>query len=181
MKPGLQPEFDFNGQSYGYFIHPINDTGSNERCVEVPISVPHAKGKVLEFGNVLAQYGFGGHPCIDMTNGSIKEDIRTWTPDDEYDVCISISTLEHVSEGTQRVELDLDQVLTKLKGCCKKMFATIPLGYSNQAVDVCERHFKDKWYMRRTSPRVWTQVSERFDCAYGKPFQSANGLLVGGW
>lgn len=181
MRPH-DPEFFFNGRNYGYFVHPINETGSNERCVEVPISVPHAVGKVFEFGNVLTQYGFGWHPVLDLKDGSIREDIRTWTPTEEYDVCISISTLEHVGEGTQYIERDLKLALAKLKSCCKRLFATIPLGYSNTAVEVCEQAFSDKWYMKRTAGRRWVQVEEKpLNCAYGSPFGAANGLLIGGW
>lgn len=177
----MQPrEFEFNGVKYGYFVHPINSTGSNERCVEVPVSVPHRCENMIEFGNVLTQYGFGGHPVLDMKDGTIKENILTWQPEQEYDCCISISTLEHVGEGRHCQEENLRAALKKLRGCCKKLFATIPMGYSFMVDDVCRELFDQKWFMRRVGPMSWVQCDD-FKGSYGSPFQSGNALLIGGW
>lgn len=177
-----QPSFTFRGHEYAYFVHKINETGSNERCVEIPISLPYADRNMdmLEFGDVLTQYGYGGHPVIDLKTGNIREDIREWSPPQIYGLCVSISTLEHVGEGTPHVERDLRAVLIKLRSCCQRLFATIPLGYSKLADSICKEHFNQRWYMQRIGKRHWVECEE-IEGSYNKPFQFGNSLLIGGW
>lgn len=177
-----RPSFTFRGRQYAYFNHAINETWTNERCVEIPISLPYADKNtdMLEFGDVLTQYGYGGHPVIDLKTGNIREDIRTWVPEQDYGLCVSISTLEHVGEKTEHNESDLRATLAKLRRCCKRLWATIPLGYNTIADAVCKEIFDQRWYMKRIGPQVWEECGE-IAGVYGKPYKSGNALLIGGW
>src|ERR687896_193842 len=61
--------FELGGRRYRYFAHPYNATWRNERAVELSLAVALleelSEARVLEVGNVLAHYGYGGHDVVD--------------------------------------------------------------------------------------------------------------------
>ncbi|MBN1677269.1 MAG: hypothetical protein JW880_01895, partial [Candidatus Thermoplasmatota archaeon] len=96
-------EFSLQGTKYRYFIHRHNTTWKNERCVEIPIVrkiLDEYQGKtVLEVGNVLSHYFAVGHDVVDKyeaSPGVVNQDVVDFRPGREYDLIVSISTMEHV-------------------------------------------------------------------------------------
>ena len=101
-----ESRFEFNGQDLAYFRHPYNRAGQNMRSVEVAIVRALVRGRewdrILEIGNVLGHYLDVGWPVLDAREKGprvINADVMTWEPDDEFDLIVSISTLEHIGHG----------------------------------------------------------------------------------
>jgi hypothetical protein len=94
--------FNFNGQTYKYFIAPYNTTWRNERAIEIPIIYSFLKNKkqdVLEIGNVLSHYFKVDHDIVDKyeKKKNVKNcDILEFLSSKKYNLIISISTFEHI-------------------------------------------------------------------------------------
>lgn len=198
----LSPDdtFVFKGDELKYFRHNYNRTYENERTVEVPIVGAFLKSfnenaKVLEVGNVLANYGFKHisrdvldkyDPAPDVFN----EDVISFKPSEKYDAIVSISTLEHV--GWDEEVRDPMKIVTAIKnltdnclspgGC---MMVTIPLGYNSYFDEQLERgaeYFTEKYFLKRVSAEnKWIQVDYPEVCGmqFGKPFLNANAICIG--
>jgi hypothetical protein len=98
--------FEFQGTTYKYFFHSYCTTWRNERTVAVPIIwnlvkryEEHNK-KILEVGNVLSYYyDEVSHDILDkyeIMDGVINEDVVDYKPAKQYDLIVSIVTLENV-------------------------------------------------------------------------------------
>lgn len=130
----------WEGEPQYYFAHAYNSTFRNERAVEIPLALDflwrHQGGRGLEFGNVLAHYGYNGWPVVDKYErrpGTINSDIMDYRPTKPFDFIIAISTLEHVGwdERPQRPDKALAayEHLRSLLAPNGKMFLTVPLGH----------------------------------------------------
>jgi hypothetical protein len=93
--------FIFQEKSYHYF-YSITGTYQSERAVEVPIIweiVKKYQGKkILEVGNVLANYFPVNHDIVDKYDkfpGVINQDVVDFQPaeNENYDLIVSISTI----------------------------------------------------------------------------------------
>ena len=111
--------FRFNKRSYRYFYHSYSRTWENERAVEVPIIwseiKKHEAQRTLEVGNVLSHYYSVHHEIVDKYEkapGVTNVDIRNFDTSKDYDLIVSISTIEHVAydeltlEGRESIEFE---------------------------------------------------------------------------
>jgi hypothetical protein len=198
--PANRPEFFFfRGVPYGYFSHPYNQAGFNERTVEVSIVLAEIQSagekRVLEVGNVLSHYFPHRHDVVDKferASGVLQEDIVDFRPPHPYSLIVSISTLEHVGWDESASGRDPDKVLRAVDslrryclGSGGRLVATVPVGY-NQALDEHLRtgtlRFDAQYALRRISlANEWVEVpwKEALPAAYGDPFPCANAILVG--
>ena len=192
--------FKFNGQNLKYFRHNYNLAYSNERTVEVSIISTFLNSldktaRVLEVGNVLANYGFK-HTVRDVLDKYdsaphvLNEDVISFNPSQKYDAIVSISTLEHV--GWDEEIRDPMKIVTAVRnltdnclspgGC---MLVTIPLGYNTYFDEQLERgaeYFTEKFFLKRVSAEnKWMQVdySEVVGTKFGQPFVNANAMCIG--
>jgi len=128
-------------RTFRYFYHKYNKTWRSERAVEVPIFwelVKENRGKnILEVGNVLSHYFPVNHDVLDkyeMSRGVINQDVVDFQPSVQYDLIISISTLEHV--GWDESPREPGKILRAIDNLCRclspggKIVATLPLGYN---------------------------------------------------
>src|SRR4030095_16178990 len=114
--------FELSGRCFAYQVSDYNSTTICERAVEVPVglallaqatdgecSVPY--GTSLEVGAVLPHYRAGwpvdGHTVIDLHEeypGVINADVLTWEPLHQFDLIISISTLDHLHDLEELID-----------------------------------------------------------------------------
>lgn len=152
--------FIFKGKSYQYFNHKYNNTWTNDRAVEIPLSFEAIKThkKILEVGNVLSHYKKFKHDTVDLyekAKGVINEDIRTFKTDKKYDLIISISTFEHIDETEGYGEkgiLDAFENIRNLLTPNGTFFITFPIG-SHKDLDSLFRNnklgLKESYCMKR--------------------------------
>lgn len=192
--------FNFNGQELKYFRHNHNLAYDNERTVEVAIvgkflNSLGRNAKVLEVGNVLANYGFSGavRDVLDKYDPAphvINEDVISFKRVMKYDAIISISTLEHVGwDEDVRDPLKIIMAVKNLSENCLApggcMLATIPLGYNSYFDDQLAGdvgYFTEKYFLKRVSENnKWKQVdyAEVAGSKFGQPFNNANAVCIG--
>src|SRR3990167_3580677 len=138
----IQSDFILQGKRYEYLDHTYNCTRQNERTVEVPpgLFLCQVKRNVLEIGCVLPHYlpdwPTHGHEVIDLHEdfpGVINADVLTYEPSRQYDLIISISTLEHLGTVCRfQQALDRMQSWLFLNGL---LFVTIPHGAAQYRQD----------------------------------------------
>ena len=187
--------FTYRGQQYPYFYRIYNVTWKNERAVEIPIIKAelekHDPERVLEFGNVWHRYFKHSHDVIDKYEewpGVDNTDIVEFKTKKRYDYIFSISTLEHV--GWDEDLWEPRKTLTAIKRLQAALSPkgtlvfTIPMGYNpflDYLLDQDEVPFRKRYCLKRTSrwndwePAEWNEIRR---AKYGKPYPSANGLLV---
>jgi len=195
-------KFTFEDKSYEYFIH--ENSWNTERVVEIPIILDYIEKnknkRILEFGNVLEQFIPINWDVLDKySNGSrvIHQDIVDFTPEEKYDLIISISTLEHVgfNEDVENIghgadKIEQNKILIALKNikenCLNpngKLIITVPLGYNNYLDKEILNHnfgFDKLIFMKRlTRNNKWAETAflEK-DIVYGHPFNNANYICV---
>jgi hypothetical protein len=164
-------QFTFNKRQYRYFYHSRNKTWQNERAIEVPIICreikKHEAQRILEVGNVLSHYYPVYHDIVDKWEeapGVTNADIRNFDTSKDYDLIVSISTIEHVAydelvgiatiehisydydeltlkaqaiEESESFEEPVRDVIENLKSHLSQggeIFITVPLGF-NPALD----------------------------------------------
>ena len=123
--------FRFNSKQYEYFKHPYNNAAENMRTLEVPIIHEYLRHQsafdyILEIGNVLSHYGKTTWDIIDLKEGPIKQDLMTWEPQTQYDLIVSISTVEHINASPE----DIIQKIRSLLTLGGKAIITLPTGYN---------------------------------------------------
>lgn len=188
--------FVLDGTAYRYFYHRYNTTWRNERIVEIPVAqraVEAAKGRrILEVGNVLAHYYRGTHDILDKYErapGVVNADVVDFRPGKEYDLIVSVSTIEHVGFDEEPRDstktLRAVEHLKTLLAPGGTMLVTVPLGY-NPDLDALLREGRFPFTKIRTLKRVsadnrWQEVAwdEVKDARYGAPFPAANAVLIG--
>lgn len=206
LKDGLRLRYDrifhperlfrFRDRYYRYFDHEYNRPKLNERTIEVPIVrdvIDRYEGKeILEVGNVLPHYYASGYDVVDKFEkipGVINIDIVDFSPDKQYDLIVSISTLEHVGYDEEpRDPLKVIRAVDRLKTLLKPggmMIVTLPVGYNrpmDELLNSGRLAFTEQYYMRRTTEgNQWTEAGrgEVMSASYGSPFPCANGLVIG--
>lgn len=188
--------FKFNGKEYPYFVGRYGQTWRSERTIEIPIALDllnrqRVGSKMLEVGNVLSNYFRVEYDIVDKYDIYSKRvvncDITDFKPASQYDLIISISTMEHVgfdypevndSTKSPRTIESMRRWLTT-QGV---ILITIPLGH-NAGLDKMlfsrKLGFTGILYMKRvTEDNKWVQVeeSEVRDAEYGSPFKFANAV-----
>lgn len=187
--------FDFEGKSYRYLYHAYNLAWRNERAVEVPIALGFLDGcdpgRVLEVGNVLSHYVDVTHDVVDKYEhepGVINADAAEYDPGREYDLIMSISTLEHIGAdeepGRPRAALDAVRNLKRLLAPGGRMMATVPLGLNEEldrALFSTASPFEKMGALRRRRPaNRWEQVDPQSvnRCGYRRSSFRADAILV---
>lgn len=188
--------FVFQNRIYNYYYHWYNTTWANERDIEIPIVMDvvkeNSKKKILEVGNVLSHYFHFNHDILDKyekSKGVINQDIIDFRSPEEYDLIVSISTLEHVGfDETPKDSTKIIRAIENLKGILApkgKIIITLPLGYNGE-MDTMLRNgkieFTDQIYLKKISKNnTWKEVNSKDiqDIKYNKYLQSANGIVVG--
>lgn len=188
--------FTFQGETYEYFYHPYNHTWNNERIVEIPVArrfVEQAVGKrVLEVGNVLPHYFMTMHDVVDKyeyARGVINEDIVRFTPEQNYDLILCVSTIEHV--GWDEHPKEPEKILTALQKMRQMLrsggtlVVTMPIGqnpFLDQYLKSKRIPFTEVFFLKRISKEnEWREVrfDEARDAKYNEPFPFTNVLAVG--
>ena len=187
--------FIFRGKQYPYFFDGYKLTWMTERAIEVPIVkefVGQFKGKeILEVGNVLCHYFAGSHDVVDKYErapGVINADIVHFDPGKEYELIISISTLEHVGFDEEPKEPDKIQKavenLLRILAPGGKIVVTLPLGYNPDVDTLLESgwpELADVYYLKKTSwMNEWAEVDapSAFKAAAEGRFFWLNGIAV---
>ena len=189
--------FRFGNQSLLYFRHSYNWTWMNERCVEIPIARHAISGvsseRILEVGNVISHYSEGvTHEVVDRyerAGARVKNvDAIQFHPSRDYELIVSISTLEHVGwDETPRNPAKAWDTLLHLRSLLAPggtLLVTIPAGYHPELAGQLNRFGNDlgtvRGLHRRSAANEWVECdpSEATAQAFGKPYPFANALLI---
>lgn len=117
-----------------------------ERLVEIPLVEPfirdHGQERFLEVGNVLNYHlSVPDHDVVDkyeVSNGVWNQDIETFEPQRQYDLIVSISTLEHI--GLDEEQKDEQKARRAFEAIVRmlspggKLILTVPYHY-NPSID----------------------------------------------
>lgn len=174
--------FELAGKSFEYAVSDYNSTRVSERAVEVPVGLAlldqgrnSRSTSVLEVGAVLPHYRAGwpadGHTVIDLHEeypGVINADVLTWEPPHQFDLIISISTLDHLHDLEKLID-----ALRRLRRWLEPgglLFVTLPFGQPSwvgggEWVDrfvLGENDAKVVWRMDKIDPldHLWEQVQD---------------------
>jgi len=158
----------------------------------------------LEIGNVLSHYYPVNHDIVDKFEkapGVTNVDVRDYDPSKDYDLIVSISTIEHVGydELARKAEESIESkslqepVRTAIRTAIENLknhlsrrgeiVITVPLGY-NPALDRMlkeEKIFTNIRYLKRISENnIWKEVcdSEIHNVRFDWQFGHANVLAV---
>ena len=188
--------FRFRGADCNYFYHPYNLAWRNERTVEIPIArgflAAHEGQEILEVGNVLSHYLPVTHDILDkyeVADGVISEDVLCFAPRKQYDLIISISTLEHI--GYDEDPKDPGKVINAVENLAGLlapggvMMATVPLGYNpefDRLLKQREIPFSDVFALRRVPGKnKWVETD--FESVKGDGYTRnrfrADAIIVG--
>ena len=173
-----------------------NKTWRNERTVEIPIVweyvKPYLDKEILEIGNVMAHYYSFMHDVVDKYEkapGVINRDAVDFQTEKTYDLIISISTFEHIGwdeepRDPSRILLAFDAI-KKLLAPQGKMIVTLPIGYNSYLDSLLNENalpFSEMFYLQRISRgNTWKEVTwdDIRNAQFNKPYQAANGLIIG--
>jgi hypothetical protein len=192
---GSTPSFRFDGREYRLLYHRHGFTWLNERTVEIPIAAraladAHG-GRVLEVGNVLAHYGYGGHTVVDKYErggGVLNVDALDFAPAEHYDLIVSVSTIEHI--GWDETVRDPPRAAGSVRALARhlrvggKLVVTLPVGYNpvlDETVRAGQVPFATLRALRRTGRTAWEEAdpSDVWDMGYDHLTCAANAILVG--
>lgn len=188
----------YHGEKLPYVRAMYNRTWANERCAELAIvesRIEAAKAtgahRVLEVGNVLAHYGVSGHVVVDKyepMDGVRNIDVVDIPSDEQYDLIVSISTMEHVGwdEEPRQPEkfLEAYEKLYSLLAPGGSLVVTVPVDW-NEWLDrslAAGSIPADRidWLARIGRYCSWQEADSDavLKLKYGEPFRNANGLVV---
>jgi len=187
--------FTFDERDYHYLFHPYNLTWRNERAVEIPIALGYLQGRrggsILEVGNVLSHYVATDHDILDKYEkapGVTNEDVVEFDPHKEFDLIISVSTLEHI--GWDETPRDPDKTpaavhnLVRLLAPAGEFVFTAPLGLNpefDRLVETGALPLDEIRALKRVRGNYWRQVRLEtvLGADYGKHSFRANAIVVG--
>lgn len=192
--------FRWDGRPVAYVHHRYNHTWANERAVEIALAAEVLDGaagtRVLEVGNVMAHYLDDEHPGhartvvdkYERAPGVINADITDLEPGGDYDLVLSVSTLEHVGWDEDVVDPEKPgRALAVLKESLApggRLWTTLPVGYNphlDERLRAGEYGFTRLRALRRERSRnVWRQVplDEVWDAEYDRLLFTAHGVVV---
>jgi hypothetical protein len=190
--------FELDGRTYRYHWGRYHTTWRTERAVELPVVWDavraHPPSRVLEVGNVLAHYYPVRHAVVDKyerADGVINRDVVDLRPERDYDLIVSISTLEHVGFDEPQGDRDPEKILRAvdaLSACLSprgRMLVTLPFGYNphlDRLLDQGGLPLTRCSCMRRvSSDNRWAQAAwdEVRGADYDRPYRCANALVIG--
>lgn len=182
--------FKIDNKEYRYFTHRYNAV-NGERCVEIPwvLSQIDVNKKILEVGNVLSHYVNFPHTVVDKYEKSpevLNEDAETFKSETNYDLIVSISTLEHIGfDEPVKDNMKIERTIHNLKSLINdrgKMLITVPLAYNpsvDQIVSNNEVGFSRMTFLKRISKfNRWEQcaLDEALKLRYGSKYPAANSV-----
>ncbi|MEI7626462.1 MAG: class I SAM-dependent methyltransferase [Actinomycetota bacterium] len=188
--------FTLSGIEFPYFYSWDNWTWLNERTVEIPIALAALadNARVLEVGAVMPHYTAVNHRVIDKYEdgpGIEQADILDLHPDQQYDLVLSISTVEHVGwDETPRDPGKALLAIERLKDFVApggELLVTLPVGYHpplEAALQTNAETFTSVEALRCSRrSRTWSQVTP--DSAAGVSYDfltySAAAVLICRW
>jgi hypothetical protein len=190
--------FKFQGNTYSYFYHRYNATWRNERAIEVPIVweiVRDYRGKeILEVGNVLSHYFSVEHDILDKyekADNVINHDVVDFFFSKQYDLVVSISTLEHVGWNEEpRDPVKILHAIENLRNHLApegKIVVTLPIGLNSDLDRLLHDgkiEFAGLYCMKRIPGKhnAWieTDWEDVKDAEFGGfPFSRTYGLIIG--
>ncbi len=166
---------------------------SCERTVELPFAMrfieEHAHDRFLEVGNVISHYFNFDHTVIDKYEISpevINEDVMDHTPPTDYQLIISISTVEHIGLDEEiKDDTKCIRTIERLKTWLEPsgiMLITVPIG-TNPVIDrmILDNtvRFTDRVFLKRKSVLnnwVETNVTNALHATYNLNFPFANAV-----
>jgi len=187
---------EFQGRRLDCFYHRYNMTWASERCVEIPIAKSyldqHAKGAVLEVGNVLSHYFPARHDILDKfekANGIINQDILDYRPAKQYDLILSISTFEHIGFDDESTEPSGGKIKAAIAACRRllkpdgRLVLTLPIGYNpelDELIRTGELASSREFFLCRRKKTDWVPATreEALKFSYKKPFPYANAVAI---
>lgn len=196
--------FQVQDRNYPYFIHPYNRTWRNERAIEIPVvweyvcnaKEPHT---ILEIGNVLSHYFDIRHCVIDKWEkcryygNVVNHDLLSWEPERlsweperQFQLIISISTIEHVGwdDKPKRPEAVVEAFakIERLLSFGGTALVTVPIGQNpilDQWLCAGKLPFSEMFFLKRISQlNEWIEIGQEtaLKCSYGSPFPAANAV-----
>ena len=193
--------FEFQQEKYQYLIHKYNATWRNERAVEIPIilrMIEAKDGEILEIGNVLSHYSEIRHNIVDKYEkaaGVVNQDVTEIQASKQYDLIISISTLEHVgwdeNTGNHTIVNDSEKILRALEKLRKllkpkgKIVVTVPIGYNphlDKLLRTGDLEFDKVYAMKRASKGsgwIETEPETIKTAEFNRQVPTANAILIG--
>lgn len=198
----MSKTFVFQGHQYPYF------SSGSDRTMEVPIAMEavrrhSAKGnKILEVGRVLPRYYKFKETVVDKFEGPIKEDILAWKPPHDFNLIISISTVEHIWWDELKQYKKFGGTIPRTPGAATKaihrmytflarggeMLCTWPMAHNPPLdADLFAGKFPGAQveYMRRTSGKTnqWTMSNEAEArvAKMWRPFPAGNVTAIVRW
>jgi hypothetical protein len=175
-----------------YFYHQYNNTGINERKIEVPLALKFleiVQDNCTEIGCVIPYYKTDSkHKVIDLYDEHPKAlNIDALTYDYSGENCLSISTIEHFGEiynDPQNVGKYFDKDLG-YKGLIKiiekanKYLISFPLGLNRNLEQSVQNSDLQFFILNRDRSNNWSVDNTRsFNYEYASPFLFANAICV---
>ena len=190
--------FTLNGAEFPYFYSWDNWTWLNERTVEIPIALAAlaavSADRVLEVGAVMPHYTAVSHRVVDKYEdgpGIEQADILDLHADQQYDLVLSISTVEHVGwDETPRDSGKALLAIERLKAFVApggELLVTLPVGYHpplEAALRASTETFTGVEALRCSRrSRAWSQVSPKSvaGVSYNPLTYSASAVLICRW
>jgi hypothetical protein len=171
--------FKWRDMELPYLVHDYNNTGLNERAVEVPAAASwllEQAGDGLELGNVLSHYMPITHRVVDLfEEAEHVQNLNVFDIGGRYDWIAAISTLEHIysySSPHPYAPMDAIDHLLGLLRPSGELFVTIPFGqqpYLDVAIlDGILKPFSQGTFLREedetwqwyNNQRIWRSARE---------------------
>lgn len=189
--------FRFRGKEYHYLFHSYTPTWKNERCVLLPIawniiqSYQKSQKNILEIGNVLSYVYSINHDVIDkyeIVDGVINEDIVNFKTNKQYDLILSIFTLQFVGwDETPRNPKKVLMAIENMKSMLAPNGLIIVMHGLGEHKEVDELlkngslKFEELFYLMKTSGYKWKEATweEVRDLPYDHSVPTAIGVVIG--
>ena len=195
------PTFLFQNKQYPYLYSQKNFAWTTERIVEVPLVLPfldssyRTHARILEVGDVVRQYSpYKEHDILDKyeyRKGLINLDVEDFKPDHQYDLIVSVSTMEHVGFNDPD-PYDAEKIPRSFRLFHEKWLApggiaviTMPIGFNPEVDKRLRAHsfpFAKTYFMKRVSAdNRWEEATEgeALSMKYNEPFNNANAVVIG--
>ena len=189
--------FEFQGKNYHYLFHAYCPTWKNERATMIPIvwnmiqRYRQQNKRVLEIGNMLSYVFKVDHDILDkyeIMEGVINEDAVDFNPPEQYDLIVSIFTLQVVGlEESPREPIKGFRAMQNLKRHLApggRMVVLHALGHNYEMDELLKNgmmQFNRQFYLKRISCYKWKETTwdDVKDSTYDYSIPTANGVVIG--
>jgi SAM-dependent methyltransferase len=189
--------FEFQGNAYHYLFRANYPTWKNERAAVIPIvwkmihRYRQQNKRVLEVGNTLSYVFKVDHDILDkyeIVEGVINEDAVDFNPPEQYDLIVSIFTLQLVGLNESLREpvkgLKAMQNLKRHLAPGGRMVVVHALGHNHEMDKLLKNgtmQFNRQFYLKRISRYKWKETTwdDVKDSTYDYSVPTANGIVIG--